>query len=107
MQESLPLFERAYALGLQQAAGAIQQVRQMLGLPTMQTQADSNNPQAAFEAFQQADSLDAMRQVVVQYPILKQMIPTIEQVINEQVPPQHRPAFETRLAWLKQIAKGN
>jgi hypothetical protein len=32
-------------------------------------------------------------------------ITTVEQVIAQQVPPEHRPAFEQRLAWLWQIAK--
>ncbi len=44
-----------------------------------------------------------MRQAVGQFPVLAQMIPTIEQVIREQVPPEARPAFEQRLAWLQQI----
>jgi hypothetical protein len=32
-------------------------------------------------------------------------ITTIEQVIAQQVPSEHRPQFEQRLAWLKQIAQ--
>jgi hypothetical protein len=28
---------------------------------------------------------------------------TIEEVINQQVPPEHRSAFEQRLTWLRQI----
>lgn len=66
-------------------------------------QADPNDPQAAFEAFQGAGSPDAMRQAVAQFPELAQLIPTIEQVIQTQVPPEARPAFEQRLAWLRQI----
>ena len=102
---SVSNFEKAYELGLQQALGAIQQVQQMLGQAPQQ--ANPNDPQAAFEAFQQAGSLDAMRQTVEQFPVLAQMIPTIQQVIQQQVPPDQRPAFEQRLAWLQQIVEGN
>jgi len=106
LQEALPCFEQAYSLGLQQAVGAIQQVRQMLGLPPMQVQSNPNDPQAAFEAFEQAGSVDAMRQLVAQFPVLAQMIPTIEGVINEQVPPEDRPALEQQLAWLRKLVGG-
>jgi len=105
LEESLPLFEKAYALGLQQALGPIQQVRQMLGMPPMVVQANPNDPQAAFDAFQRAHSLDAMQQTVLQFPILAQMIPAIEQVIQQQVSPEYRPAFEQKLAWLRQIVE--
>jgi len=69
----------------------------------MQVQANPDDPKAASEAFQQAASPDAMRQAVAQFPVLAQLIPTIQQVINEQVPPEQRPAFEQKLAWLQQI----
>jgi len=101
IQESLPCFEKAYALGEQHAADVIQQVRQVLGLLSMQ--ADPNDPQAAFEAFQLAGSPEEMRKAIEQFSILAQMIPTIQQVIQQQVPPQHRSDFEQRLVWLRQI----
>jgi len=31
-------------------------------------------------------------------------IAAIEQAIAQQVPPEHRPVFEQRLAWLREIA---
>lgn len=104
LQEALPLFEKADMLGHPQAVSLIQQVRQALGLPPMQMQVASNDPQAAFDAFQRVGSLNAMRQLLTQFPILVQMIPTIEQVIQQQVPAEGRPPLDQRLAWLRQIA---
>ncbi len=56
-----------------------------------------NDPQAAFDAFQQTKSLDDMRATVKKFPILKQMVPTIENTINEQVPQILKPLFERPL----------
>jgi len=106
LQEALPCLEKAYALGHKQAASPIQQIRQRLGLPKMQPQANPNDPQAAFDGFQQITSLKEMRQLIVQFPILAQMIPTIEHIIKQQVPPKQRPLFEQQLAWLRQIVEG-
>jgi len=62
--------------------------------------------QRAFEAFQQAGSIETMRQTVDSFPFMVQtdFIAAIEQAIAQQVPLEHRPAFEQRLAWLQQIA---
>jgi len=62
--------------------------------------------QAAFDAFRRAGSLQEMQAAAVQYSMLKDkhFVQTIEQLIREQVPPEHKPVFEQRLAWLKQIA---
>jgi hypothetical protein len=48
-----------------------------------------------------------MRQVVARFPALAQadLIAVIAQFIAEQAPPEQRPYFEQRLAWLRQIAK--
>ncbi len=32
-------------------------------------------------------------------------ITAIEQVIEQQVPPEHKPAFQQRLDWLKEIGE--
>jgi len=101
LPESIPCFEKAYALGYQRAAEAMQQVRRELGM--IWRQSIPNDPQAAFEAFQHTRSLETMRKAVQQFPILAQMIPTIEQVVQQQVPVQHRSDFEQRLVWLRQI----
>ena len=47
-----------------------------------------------------------MQAAAVQHPMLKdaQFILAIEELIAEQVTPEQKPAFEQRLAWLKQIA---
>jgi len=60
----------------------------------------------AFEAFQKANSFDEMRRAVVQFPIMihQGFIRTVAGIIESQVPPQFKPAFEQRLAWLRQIA---
>jgi hypothetical protein len=61
--------------------------------------------QAAFEAFQRAGSPQAMQAAVAQHPLLQDagLIEAIEQAIAAQVPPEQKPAFEQRLAWLKAI----
>jgi hypothetical protein len=47
-----------------------------------------------------------MQQAVARFPLLAQadFIAAIEQAIAQQVSPEHRPACEQRLAWLRQIA---
>jgi hypothetical protein len=64
-----------------------------------------NPAQAAFEAFQRAGSPQAMQAAVAQHPLLQDagLIEAIEQAIAAQVPPEQKPAFEQRLAWLKAI----
>ena len=66
----------------------------------------TNPAQAAFEAFQHAVSSQSMQVAVGQHPMLKdkQFILAIEELIAKQVPQEHKPAFEQRLAVLKQIA---
>jgi hypothetical protein len=43
---------------------------------------------------------------VARFPLMAEadFIAAIEQAIAQGVPPEHRPAFEQRLAWLRQIA---
>lgn len=103
LREALPHFEKAAQLGLSQGAQYAAQVRQMLGIePTPQV----DPAQQAFEAFQRAESAEAMQQAVARFPLLAQadFIAAIEQAIAQQVPPEYRAAFEQRLAWLRQIA---
>lgn len=68
--------------------------------------AQGNSTQAAFEAFQRAGSPSEMQAAVAQYSCMKdaQFIRAIVQTITERVPTEHHPAFQQRLAWLKQIA---
>lgn len=63
--------------------------------------------QQAFDAFQQAGSAEAMLQAVARFPFMTQIdfIAAIEQAIAEQVLSRYQPAFEQRLAWLRQIAE--
>jgi tetratricopeptide (TPR) repeat protein len=102
LHDSLPYFEKAAQLGVPQAVQVIAQVRQRLG----ETPALTNPLQQAFDAFQQAGSSAAVAQVVAQYPFMvdEAFMAAVEQAINQQVPPEHRPAFEQRLTWLRQIA---
>ena len=64
--------------------------------------------QAAFDAFQRAGSLQEMQAALAAHPMLKdpQFHTAIEQAIREQVPEEAKPAFEQRLAWLREIASG-
>jgi tetratricopeptide (TPR) repeat protein len=67
--------------------------------------AQADPVQAAFEAFQRAGTSQEMQAVVSQHPLMTDdgFIQAIEQVIEEQVRPEHRPAFQERLDWLQQI----
>ncbi|MCB0165315.1 MAG: tetratricopeptide repeat protein [Anaerolineae bacterium] len=103
--KSLSYFEQATRLGFLQANQAIAQVRKMLGKADPEPQPDPTL--AAFEAFQQAASPEAMRQAVARYPFIAQpdFIAAVEQVIAQQVPPEQQPYFEQRLGWLRQMMK--
>jgi tetratricopeptide (TPR) repeat protein len=103
LHEALPYLEKAAQLGDAQGVQYAAQVKQMLGMePTSQI----DLVQQALEAFQQAESVIEMQQAVAQFPLLARVdfLGIIEQVIAQQVPPEHRPALEQRLAWLRQIA---
>ena len=47
-----------------------------------------------------------MRRVAMQFPIMTDadFVAAIERAVGRQVPPEDRPYFEHRLAWLRQIA---
>lgn len=98
-REALEYFEKSAQLGDPEGAQYVSAARQMLGMepvpPTEQ----------GIIAFQQAGTLEAMRQAVDRYPFLAlaDFISVIEQAIA-QGPPEHRSAFGERLAWLRQIA---
>jgi tetratricopeptide (TPR) repeat protein len=61
--------------------------------------------QAAFESFKQAAFPQEMQTAASQYPFMTDdsFIQAVEQVIAEQVHPEHKPAFQERLDWLRQI----
>ena len=65
-----------------------------------------NSIQVAFEICQRATSQQDMQVAANQYPFMldKLFIQAIEEIINEQIPPEHKSAFEQRLGWLRQIA---
>jgi len=103
LQEALPYLEKAAQLGDQAGTQYAEQVRRELGIVS---DSQVNPAQLAFEASQHADSLDDMRGAVARFPFMTNFdfIAAIEQTIVQQVPPEHRPAFKQRLAWLRQIA---
>lgn len=101
LEESLPWFEKAHALGYPQAAEIIQQVQQMMRQKSAQP--DPNDRKAAYKAFQGVDSLDEMRQVVERFPVLKQMISQIQELIELHMMPKDRAILTQRLEWLQQI----
>jgi hypothetical protein len=55
----------------------------------------TSSAQKAFAAFQQANSPTHMAQVVAQYTFMvdESLITTVEQVIDQQVPPGTSPCF--------------
>ena len=66
----------------------------------------SDPAQLAFEAFQRAASPQDIQLAVMKYPIMinQQFIQAVEEIISEQVPSDLKPAFQQRLATLRQIA---
>jgi hypothetical protein len=66
----------------------------------------ANSLQVAFEAFQRVDSIQSMQITINQYPFMMddRFIQKIEQVIEQQVPPNFRAVVERQLSWLKQLA---
>jgi tetratricopeptide (TPR) repeat protein len=105
LREALRYFEKAAQLGDALGAQHAARVRQTLGIESLPGAIDP--AQQVFETFQQAGSLVAMRQAVASHPILIEanFITAIEKVIDQQVRPEHRPAFEQRVTWLRQIAQ--
>jgi tetratricopeptide (TPR) repeat protein len=101
--EALSYFETGAQLGDPLGAQNAAQVRQVLGTDAA-PQVDL--ARLAFEAFQQADTMVVMQQAVARFPLMAEadFIAALEQAFAQRVPPEHRPAFEQRLAWLRQIA---
>jgi tetratricopeptide (TPR) repeat protein len=99
-REALPYFEKAAQLGDPDGARGAAVARQQLGMEGVAP------AQQAFNAMMQAGSLYELRQTVAQFSLMtgQEFIQAVEQVITQQVPPEHKPAAEQRLDWLKQIA---
>lgn len=63
--------------------------------------------QLAVKSFLNADSIDKMREAVVEFPFmtdLNDFIVGLEEDFKPQIPTEYLPTFEQRLIWLKQIA---
>ena len=104
-QEAARTFTQIGSPNAQQAQNLVAQI-QGGGSPDS---AGQNPAQAAFAAFQQTSSAEEMRAAVTEYPFMAdaQFIAAIDQFTTEQVPPEHKPAFQQRLAWLRQITKNS
>ena len=107
---ALPLAQEAMRIWTQIGSPYSERAQQLLAelQGSNQSAFYRENPvQAAFEAFQRADSLQVMQLALDEYPFMKdvQFILGVERVIKEQVLSEHKPAFEQRLAWLKQLAR--
>jgi serine/threonine protein kinase len=112
LDEALPYFVKAAELGDPNGARYAAMAQQMMGQgdqtpPTDTSQQDQ--VQAAFDAFQRAQSGEDMINAVQQYPFMvgAQFIGMVEQVIQQQVPTEQRPYYIERLNDLKQIAQGD
>ena len=97
------LAQMGHAQYAQQAQQLVAQLQGGGGAPS----SGGDPVQQALEAFQRAGSIQEMQAALAAHPILKdpQFHAAIEQLIREQVPDEAKPAFEQRLAWLKQIIK--
>jgi tetratricopeptide (TPR) repeat protein len=103
LREALPYFDQAAQLDHPQGAQYVGRVRQMLG---MESANQSNPAQQAFDALQHATSRAVLQQAIAQFPFMTDpgFIAAVGKAIAEQVLPEHRPTFEQRLAWLREIA---
>ncbi len=106
---ALPLAQEAARIWAQIGSPHTQKAQQLVarlqGGGPAPTAADP--VQAAFGAFRRAGSIQEMQTALAAHPILKDpgFHAAIELVIREQVSPEHKPAFEQRLAWLKQLTQ--
>jgi tetratricopeptide (TPR) repeat protein len=75
-------------------------------LQKMNIPVQTNPAQAAFDAFQLANSLQDMQAAVKQYPAManRGFIQALEEFITEEVRPEDKPRFKQHLEWLHQIA---
>jgi len=101
-EEALAYFDKAAALGLPEGKQYAAKARQAVN-PDADPEEDP--VELAFTAFQKAGSEGAMRKAVAQYPFMgeDEFISAVVDVINQQVPAAQKPAFEQRLATLRQI----
>jgi len=101
IKDAVYCLEKAYQLGITRAKNVLQEI-------VSNVQAKINQEfNIALDGFNQTKSLRDMRRLVEKHPMLNnhEAIANIEQLIEEQIAPQLRPDFETRLSWLVQIAK--
>ena len=101
--EALTHFEDAARLGHADAAANATKARQLLHM-AMEPEVDTR--ELAFDAFQEANSLDEMREAVKRFPILtdEAFMSFIEEAIEEQVPLDYLSASMQQLRWLWIIA---
>lgn len=110
ISRALSLAQEAEKIFAQIGNSKAQVVQQLIALLQASAVDQSNrtqvDPEAAFQAFQLANSPSAMHTAVAQYPFMTEdvFIQVIEHAIKERIPSNLQPAFEQRLVWLKQIA---
>ena len=104
LREALPYFERVAGLGYSDGIHRVAQVRQLLRIASS-LKTDPAEIQVALEAISRSNSLKDVQRAATQMPFMTEssFIRFVEQDIAE-TPPKHRPAFDQRLAWLRQIA---
>lgn len=110
LDRALPLAQQAAEIfdyvGQTQFAQQAQQMVTQIQAAIRSQREQMNLVGPAFDAFYRAGSLNEMRSEVAQLPFLadSRFILTMEQFTVHEVPPEHRPIFKQRLAWLRQIA---
>ena len=100
---ALPYFEKAGQLGLPQGAQHAKLIMQTLEAAAL---SQGDPVPFALGAFSRASSLEQMKQAVTRFPFMVDsgFIAALVQIIVKQAPQELQPAFEQRLAWLRQIA---
>lgn len=62
----------------------------------------------ALDAFMKTDSLEEMRSLTIKFPFMTDFhdfVAGLEEGVEPQLQPDHRPHFKQRLGWLRQIAQ--
>jgi len=107
-ERAIPLVQEAARIFAQIGNPNAQRAQQLLAQlqGNAPPSAAANPAQAAFEAFQRAGNLQEMQAALAQHSLLQDpgFHAAIERVIREQAPEKDKPAFEERLAWLKQLS---
>jgi len=107
LREALSNYERAAQLGLPEGVRNAARVREeLMGAPPQHSTPDRRSFDLAIDSLLQAQSLTEMRELTKQFPFITDpdFIKVGMQAVAPMIPLRHKPDFEQRMTWLRQIA---